>query len=590
MNYKKLYNYYKATFPGEIKEKLKRKIQIRLNSFENIYNIIPLDLKIDSIFLENQNKTKIQIKNFQDTFEFFNTKINLFETIDWKVLEKDKNRAWYKINIKDYKDIKYIWEVNRLQFLFPLVLNGNEKRAIEILDSWIKRNPAGRGPNWSSNLEVAIRSISIINMLVAIGEKKINEKYQEELYLHAKHIYHDIKFTEKCIPNNHLVGEAASLYCLSKFINCKESKKWEEKSKEILEKYLCHIREDGTYLEGSLSYHRFYLQMYIMVYIFSKKTNSNFLEKEIENKLKKSLEFFYAIRKPNKKYPDFGDNDEGYFYKIDFKNEFDDFVNSIHGLFSIENINYEVDEITLLEKIYSIKLERKSLNLNQKKYFENGKFVVVKNKENYLFLNNQDQVYHSHSDGLSLELMLNKKNIFIDSGTFNYNLNKEKRTYYRGTKSHNTIYLNEDQSLQIGSFRWINTAESKLYLKDDGRKIIGEIRSKNNKIHKREIEFEDRFSKIEISDFIKNTNKFELNWHFDQGINLKKIDENKYRMLDTNYLISFELNFSGEIEIKKSFYSSKYGVEEKRINLKIKNLEEKEKYYIKTLILKEEKI
>lgn len=585
-----IYNYYKATFPGEIKEKFKRKMLIKLNCFENFSKNYFLNVNINSEFLHKENiidHLKINIKN---KFNFFNKEVNLFNIVDWGILEKDKNIDWYRINVKDYKDIKYIWEMNRLQFLLPLVLSGNKKRALELLDSWIENNMYGKGPNWNSNLEVAIRSVSIINMLVAINENKFYEKYAKELYLHANHIYHDIYYTEKCIPNNHLVGEAASLYCLSKFINCKESKGWEEKSKEILKKYLCHIREDGTYLEGSLSYHRFYLQMYIMVYIFSKKTNSNFLEKEIENKLKKSLEFFYSIRKPNKKYPDFGDNDEGCFYKIDFEDTFDNFVNFLNSLFFTEKINYKIDEITLLEKIYSIKLERKPLKLNQKKYFEDGKFVAIKDEENYLFLNNQDQIYHSHSDGLSLELMLNKKNILIDSGTFNYNLSKEKRSYYRGSKSHNTVYLNEDQSLQIGSFRWINTAESKLYLKESEKKIIGEIKTKNNKIHKREIEFKDRFNRIEINDFIKNVKKFELNWHFDKEISLRKVDKNKYKILNTNYLISFELNFSEEIEIKKSFYSSKYGIEEKRINLKIKNLEQKEKYFIKTIIFKEEEI
>lgn len=584
----KIYNYYKATFPGEIKEKLKRKVLIKLKIFRKNLENISLELSINSKFLFKKNLDNYLEKKFIDEFKFFNKKIDLFKDVNWGVLEKDKNIDWYRINTNNYEDIKYVWEINRLQFLLPLVLSGNKNRALELLDSWIENNRCGKGPNWNSNLEVAIRSISIINMLVAINENKFYEKYMKELYLHANHIYRDIYYTEKCIPNNHLVGEAASLYCLSKLINCKESNEWEEKSKEILKKYLCHIREDGTYLEGSLSYHRFYLQMYIMVYIFSKKTNSNFLEKEIESKLKKSLEFFYSIRKPNKSYPDFGDNDEGYFYKIGFESDFNQFVNFLENIFSLNQIKCEINEADLLEKLYSVNLKKNNLELKQKKYFKNGKFIVIKNEKNYLFFNNQDQIYHSHSDGLSLELVLNNKNIFLDSGTFSYNLNKQKRNYYRGTKSHNTVYLDGDQSLQIGSFRWINTAKSKILIENNKNEISGEIRTKNNKMHKRNIKLEENFDKVEIIDFIKNVTKFELNWHFGKEIKLKKISENKYEILNSEYIISFEFNFLEKISLEKSFYSGKYGEEETRINLKIENLIQKKDYRIKTLLIKKE--
>lgn len=586
MSLKKYFNYYNATFPGEIQEKIKRKILIKMGLFGKNNNKIPIKLEVNATFVDiiNSSKKEILLKNISKDFYVFNKKID-FEN---KILDNCKNsKKWYLEKINEYKDIKVTWEISRLQFLNYLLINNQKDKAINLLDEWINNNPYNIGINWNNNLEISIRSISIINFIFKLKDKKILEKYKNILYLHGKHIYDDISYTEKCIPNNHLIGEATALYCLGTLLEFKEKDKWISKAKKILKKYIYHFHKDGTYEEASLSYHRFTLQMYIMVFIFSKISQDNFLEKEIENILKNSLIFFNSIKKPNRDYPDFGDNDEGLYFLVLNKRKFLDFVKSLKEIFEKKEAYY--GEFQELENIYNIKFNFYKFKENIcKEVFEIGKYYCYKNDKSYIFTHNQKQIYHSHSDGMALELVLENTNVLVDSGTFNYNIDLSKRKYYRGTKSHNTVWLGEDQSLQIGNFRWVNNLKQTMdfITKHKKRIISGEIIFKNKR-HKRNIEFNENLTEIKIEDDIINTDKFELNWIFSNEVSIEKTNENCFKINPINYRIEISSEIKLNIELHDIFYSLKYNEELQGKGIKISSKEVSKNIKIITKIRKE---
>lgn len=404
--------------------------------------------------------------------------------------------------------------------------------------------------------------------------------------MHGSHIYNDIFYTEKCIPNNHVIGEAAALYCLGNLLDFEEKDRWVLKAKQILKKYLYHFHEDGTYEEASLSYHRFTLQMYIMVFIFSTIIQDNFLTEKIKEILKNSLEFFSSIEKPNGEYPDFGDNDEGQYFLVLNKRKFSDFVNSLRKIFN-QNLKY-YGEIQEFEDIYNVKFNCENLKKNiTKEYFDIGKYYSYKKNKNYIFIHNQNQIYHSHSDGMSLELVLENKNVLIDSGTFNYNIDNQKRRYYRGTKAHNTVWLGEDQSIQIGSFRWINKLKQNMeFIKTENERIIsGEIILKNKK-HQRNITINEEITKIKIEDIIFNTKEFELNWIFSNDVSIEQINQNTYKLNPINYEIEILSKNDLKIELCDIFYSLKYNEETLGRKLKISCIGKFNNIKINTIIKK----
>jgi len=581
-------NNFKALYKGELREKAIRNILLKTGFLEKLFNF-PDNLKYKYVnystleYLENHDA----LNDFYN-YNLMGEKYNLFS---YAFEDNSKSPKWFYLDLPKETDVKIIWEINRLQFL-PLMAVDFLKtkdtkilnRITSIIKEWDSKNPYDVGINWYSNLEVAIRSISLLLTHILLYDHIKSKEIEELIFKHGYHVYKDINYTEKCIPNNHLIGEATALYILGNIFESPESKKWIDKSKTILIDYLEHLRDDGTYKEASLSYHRFVLQIYLLVYLFAIKFQDNFIENPLTNKLVKAYIFLKSIEKPDGSFPQFGDWDDGVYYKLN--NE------------PIENYKYFVDtlgyivgnndeknlEVEILEQLFgNIKIGENYKNNfdfnNVYKLFEIGKYGVYKDNNIYLFINNQEQIFHSHADGLSIELSLNGKNILIDSGTYNYNLDKELRQYFRSTRAHNTVYLGVDQSTQIGSFRWID--QPKISLRKLKKEIgfEGIINYKNKSMHKRKVIIENNIINIEDEVYSKR-NYIELNFHFSPERQIQLINKDKIE-IDGDIKIQIISNKEFDTKLEESYYSSSYNKIQKRKNLKIISKNENQKFLTK---------
>lgn len=581
-------NNFKALYKGELREKAIRNILLKTGFLEKLFNF-PDNLKYKYVnystleYLENHDA----LNDFYN-YNLMGEKYNLFS---YAFEDNSKSPKWFYLDLPKETDVKIIWEINRLQFL-PLMAVDFLKtkdtkilnRITSIIKEWDSKNPYDVGINWYSNLEVAIRSISLLLTHILLYDHIKSKEIEELIFKHGYHVYKDINYTEKCIPNNHLIGEATALYILGNIFESPESKKWIDKSKTILIDYLEHLRDDGTYKEASLSYHRFVLQIYLLVYLFAIKFQDNFIENPLTNKLVKAYIFLKSIEKPDGSFPQFGDWDDGVYYKLN--NE------------PIENYKYFVDtlgyivgnndeknlEVEILEQLFgNIKIGENYKNNfdfnNVYKLFEIGKYGVYKDNNIYLFINNQEQIFHSHADGLSIELSLNGKNILIDSGTYNYNLDKELRQYFRSTRAHNTVYLGVDQSTQIGSFRWIDQPKTYLKKLEDTIGFEGAIKYKNKSTHKRRVIVENNL--ITIEDKVNSEkNYIELNFHFSPERQIQLINKDKIE-IDGDIKIQIISNKEFDTKLEESYYSSSYNKIQKRKNLKIISKNENQKFLTK---------
>ena len=118
-------------------------------------------------------KEKINKGTNFNSFSFFDTKINLCESIDWcKDYKNNKSSTlqyYAKYNRQDFEkvgDIKYVFEPSRFYFLPFLALYHlahKDKESIRIiekvLNDWHKQNPFLHSIHWTSGIEVGIRSI-----------------------------------------------------------------------------------------------------------------------------------------------------------------------------------------------------------------------------------------------------------------------------------------------------------------------------------------------------------------------------------------------------------------------------------------------
>jgi uncharacterized heparinase superfamily protein len=70
---------------------------------------------------------------------------------------------------------------------------------------------------------------------------------------------------------------------------------------------------------------------------------------------------------------------------------------------------------------------------------------------------------HAHADALSFTLSAGGKAILIDPGTYTYHTEERWRRYFRGTRAHNTVVIDDlDQSTQAGPFLWTRKARTRV--------------------------------------------------------------------------------------------------------------------------------
>lgn len=399
----------------------------------------------------------------RDYYYVFNKKIN-YNDIKQNLLYS--NNFWRKEKLSYYDDVKIVWENNRMQFLLPIAMkykttkNPYYKELImDTLDFWEEKNKFEYGINWTNNLEVAVRAINIALCLIILQDKKLNEKYSSLLYLHALYIYNEINYSKYCIPNNHLIGEATALLFLSNVLNTKKQTKWQKRAIKIIKENIDIIDEDGLSKENSFSYQFFVTKMYILALSFIDDEESF---RVINKKILKSLEFLKLIIINEKKILNYGDNDDAYLFSV-----YEDY-NLARDIIIYYNFFFKrefVEETKIIKELLNSFKKKIVYGIYKNKdYFFNKSIFVYKWGNNLLFFNAKNIEGHAHNDSLSLNLIVDGREVLVDSGTYSYNISKKKRDYYTSRQAHNTILFEANNAKRVGTFRWYNLYNS--FLKD----------------------------------------------------------------------------------------------------------------------------
>lgn len=559
---KEFFGYFKACHRGEIFKKIEYKIKDKTGYF---YIRNKLQNQNKDIYI---NECKIDIpkvlQTTEEQYEVFGKKIYDNDIINLLVIDR---KFWRKVKLNQYEDVKIVWEYNRLQFLLPMAIkykntknNEYKNKIIEILDFWEKENEFEYTVNWNSNLEVAIRAINITLALLIMQSEQLIQKYSKLLYLHAKHIYSEITYSDICIPNNHVIGEATALLMLAKILNVEEGKKWGKKAKKILYKYTNIIDEDGVSKENSFGYQYFVTKMYILNLCFIEEKD---LFTKINQKVIKSLNLLKWTIINENEILNYGDNDDGFVFSIYNKFNIAKDIEEYYNLFC-NNITYK--ESKLYRQIFNKFNPENEIEIEETN--EEKEFILTKNifiykwNNNILFFNAKDIEGHAHNDSLAINLIVEGKEALLDAGTYSYNKTKEDRRFFRGRKAHNTIQL-EDNAEQIGSFRWINKNRSYISsFKKHNDKL--EVEGTIENLASRKIVIDKKNNKIEVTDKQLNKNKILLTWLINDNSSTKKNEI-------VNDQITIVTNEDSNINSKEIYISNKYLRKTKAIAYFIEN-------------------
>ncbi len=485
-------------------------------------------------------------------------------------------------------DIKFVWEINRHQYLIPLAkafwLQGEEKYAKKVFDvicDWINANPYNTGVNWTSSLENAVRLFAWAWALYFCRDSvyfdKSIKKIKKSIYEQAFYIYKHLSIFSS--PYNHLAGEAAALNLIGiLFPEFKESEKWENIGWYILESGIENqFHSDGITVEQAFFYHHFTLGFYLQS-IFLRKLNGKSVSKTVLNRIEKAIEISIYLSKPDGDLPMTGDidNARSIYFTCEHSWNFSGFYALGAVLFNRSDFK-QIDRGFLEEALWI--LDENSLqhyfDMQQKlpaetsKMFNKSGYCVIRDSwektGNYLCFDCGEiasglsntaipSAAHGHADGLSFEMCAYGQPFIVDSGFFTYFGDIQWHKFFRHEEAHNTVHIEGyRQAEYCGRLKWqnVNKPEFMKWENSDNYTFCsGKIEYDKGVVHKRDIYYRKNDFWV-IKDNVatgKKGRKIEtyLNFHPDVDIS---IDAQKMEITAEGNEVSLLIKLQGNVKI-----------------------------------------
>lgn len=387
-------------------------------------------------------------------------------------------------------DCKYVWELNRHQFLPTLAkayrLTGERKyaeAAADMLTSWIAQNPFRVGVNWASGLEVAVRSLSWAWTYALLGDVDALDAETRRVVLgsleqHGRYIEEHL--SRYFSPYNHLVGELTALFVLgAMFRALKRAPDWERRGWQTLARILPEqFYEDGGSVEQSTSYHHFTLGFYVQAYLVRRASGGQIPE-AVVRRLERAFEFALCLTRPDGALPMIGDADEARSVELGQSSIWDHRPHLAVGavLFGRGDMKqvagpFPDEGVWLLgldgPKVYDA-LEAREPAAASRLLLHSGYAVMRTDWSpgahylNFDFgplaagVSERDvaSAAHGHADALSIEVSAHGRPLLVDPGFLTYNGDPAWHRYFRETGAHNTVVVDERAQAEFrGRLRW----------------------------------------------------------------------------------------------------------------------------------------
>ena len=415
---------------------------------------------------------------------------DLGENYDWisnpdSSYHYDVTKHWTEIAdySKEAGDIKFVWEKSRFSYIYDIIRydhHYNEDCAqmvfADIL-SWIKNNPVNLGPNYRCSQEMSLRVLNWTFALhyyrnsAALTDEVFNQ-VQYVIYWHMDHVYKNIDFSRIAVRNNHAITESLALYLAGLFFpSMPDADVWKKNGKKWFEEEIAYqVYEDGTFLQFSMNYHRVVVQLLTWGIALSEKNGERFSD-VVYDRAKKSLTFLRTCMiEENGWLPNYGANDGALFFKLS-NADYRDFRPQLQALGSVLGVDTGLDSYEDAAWYGSDKaLESSCEPKNGIHTFNKGGYYIIREPQTLTFIKcGSYKDRPSQADNLHIDLWYKGENILLDAGSYKYNTDAQTMRYFSGTRSHNTVMLDDkDQMLKGGHFIWYYWSQCKeAILKED---------------------------------------------------------------------------------------------------------------------------
>ena len=467
---------------------------------------------------------------------FFGSTYSFGARIPWHE-DPESKRPWPKllhqslsVHVGDtgHGDVKYVWELNRHQFIADLgkafFLTGRGEFAREarlLVTDWIEENPFAIGVNWASPLEPAYRALSWLwAYYFTIDDPAFDAashaRWVEGFYDAGRFLNRHLELYAS--PFNHLLGELTALYAIGTcFPEFRLARAWRQRAKQLLvERLPAQFYADGGTVEQATCYHHASLGFYLLAALLGRANDDEF-PSNVWQAIERATAFSAALIQPDGTMPAIGDNDDARPVLLERRPLWDEraFLSVGAVLFGRGDLKraagrFHEDAWWLLgpegaARFDAIEPTALSVSIALR---ESG-YVVMRgdvSSNDYVCFDCGEQAgglrtdaiasaAHGHADCLSVVAWLGGKPIIVDPGLFTYNADREWERYFRGTGAHSTVRVDgRDQSVHLEKMAWMEIPRATLeQFRVDGAEAVatgshdGYLRRAPGVLHRRTV-------------------------------------------------------------------------------------------------------
>lgn len=389
-------------------------------------------------------------------------------------------------------DVKWIWELNRLQHLPWLaqawLFTGDDRysrAAFSHLDSWLEQNPAGRGIAWRGAFEAGLRAVSICVALQGLRDSPdlTIERYRRIVTMLAQSQL--LCWRERSLfssANNHLIGEMVGLAVTSMmFPELRSAAQGERRAMTTLAlEARKQILPDGAGAEQSVGYQLAAVELLHLVAALSIQRDGD-APRPITDAIARSTAYLSAVVGQHDPEPRYGDCDQEFALRLGPEDARD--VRGHLGLVatlggggagahcgpnSLGAEWFRAVAQSNSPRTSTSDSARRAGNEHQSFVAGEGGLVVLRNGGRRTTMDTGPLGYlsiaaHGHADALAVSLSDNGEDLVGDPGTGSYYRHPQWRAVMRGTRAHATVCVDgEDQSVIGGPFLWTRHAHTRL--------------------------------------------------------------------------------------------------------------------------------
>lgn len=432
----------------------------------------------------------------------------------------------HKLNhraLPDGADARSIWEINRWAEMVRLAMHGyvnDDGDAIETaqrwLSDWVERNVAGKGINWTSPLEAALRLINFcwfdaLAAKVTDIDGKIAQRQRElvgaivPVHCGWVHRYQSVGSS----ANNHRLGELTGLLLAVK--------RWPELEgiagraetlwRGVEECVLAQFADDGGNREQALHYHLFAFEM-----AFHACHAMNIKEGAAVERLHRAAEFFFRMSHSKEPW-DYGDNDDAQIVPLTLQRE--RATAEWCAYFRGPSSTLAASEAELMDATAGnaiaywlgnvpISVPRSAASKEGHWWLAEESGMGVIEREGWKVRVDASPLgfgrlaAHGHCDALHASIWDGEHALIIDPGTGGYYAANEFRSELAAWNAHNGPQPTEGFRTpeRMGTFLW-SKAHARPHLKTEGQRLLCELDHESHRL-RRSVEVHD--GTITVSD------------------------------------------------------------------------------------------